>query len=366
VLLGDKDQLASVEAGAVLGDLCLRADEAHYTPATRDWLVAVTGERVDDGVVDADGRPLDQAITKLRQSHRFSADSGIGRLALAVNKGDAAAAGAVWAQSLPDLARVDIASDPGALRRLVLDGASAGFPAGGQGRVVGGVAQPVPVGYRHYLDVLRETRPPETAERAAFDRWATGVLAAYKRFQLLCAVRGGPQGVEQMNEAVALLLAEEGLLPAARGWVPGRPVMVTRNDHELGLMNGDVGITLALPRGAGDAAAAIDAGPAARPVTCVAFPGAQDGAAVRWVLPSRLQAVETVFAMTVHKSQGSEFVHAALLLPDRMSPVLTRELVYTGITRARHWFTLATAGRGDTVLKQAVARRVTRAGGLSG
>ncbi len=375
VLLGDKDQLASVEAGAVLGDLCLRADDGHYTPATRDWLLAVTGERVAEAFVDPAGRPLDQAIAKLRQSHRFSADSGIGRLAAAVNDGDAGAAIDALSQALPDLSRIDLDldadADANAVRRLVLDGASGGFPHAGEGRFVGGAVQPAPVGYRRYLTLLRETRPAEGSGRAAFDAWARGVLGAYNRFQLLCAVRNGPQGVEEMNRVVAQLLFEEGLLPGAAGWALGRPVMVTRNDHELGLMNGDVGITLALPRedegvaanlGARSSAAGL-AG-RARDVLCVAFPGAHDGADIRWVLPSRLQAVETVFAMTVHKSQGSEFVHAALLLPERLSPVLTRELVYTGITRARHWFTLATAGRGDAVLQQAVTRRVTRASGL--
>ena len=84
------------------------------------------------------------------------------------------------------------------------------------------------------------------------------------------------------------------------------------------------------------------------------------------MLPSRLPAVETVFAMTVHKSQGSEFAHAALVLPQRTSPVLTRELIYTGITRARHRFTLVPAGEaGVDVLHEAVRRRVERVGGLS-
>jgi exodeoxyribonuclease V alpha subunit len=95
----------------------------------------------------------------------------------------------------------------------------------------------------------------------------------------------------------------------------------------------------------------------------VAFPSVEAGQ-VRWVLPSRLQSVETAFAMTVHKSQGSEFVHAALLLPERTSPVLTRELVYTGVTRARHWFTLATSDAGVGLLEEAIARRVERASGL--
>jgi exodeoxyribonuclease V alpha subunit len=83
---------------------------------------------------------------------------------------------------------------------------------------------------------------------------------------------------------------------------------------------------------------------------------------IKWVLPSRLQAVETVFAMTVHKSQGSEFTHAALVLPDAPNPILTRELVYTGITRARHWLTLVETGRGQ--LMDAAQRRVMRVSGL--
>ena len=137
-------------------------------------------------------------------------------------------------------------------------------------------------------------------------------------------------------------------------------MLVTRNDYGLGLMNGDVGITLALPHLQQDAAAGW--------TTRVAF-AAGDGSGIRWVLPSRLQAVETVYAMTVHKSQGSEFTHAALVLPDRGSPVLTRELIYTGITRARHFFTLAGPAQdrglgGLGQIEQAVSRTVQRSGGL--
>jgi exodeoxyribonuclease V alpha subunit len=96
----------------------------------------------------------------------------------------------------------------------------------------------------------------------------------------------------------------------------------------------------------------------------VAFLANDGSKTIRWVLPSRLLAVETVYAMTVHKSQGSEFAHAALVLPERLNPILTRELVYTGITRARQWFTLASAGNSDRVFEEAIARRVLRASGL--
>ena len=128
-------------------------------------------------------------------------------------------------------------------------------------------------------------------------------------------------------------------------------MLVTRNDYGLGLMNGDMGITLALPRAEGGS------------VLRVAFPGGDGSGGIKWVLPSRLQGVETVYALTVHKSQGSEFDHAALALPDSLSPILTRELVYTGITRARNGFTLVDAAASG-VLERAVARRVLRLSGL--
>jgi len=335
VLLGDKDQLASVEAGNVLGELCRRADGGHYLPATREWLQAVTGERVPDALVDRQGEPLDQSVVKLRRSWRFGADSGIGQLAEAVNGGDAERVRAIRAEGRADLAWLPLDARDAALRRLVLDGAAEGFAAAGGRR---------PVGYRHYLAVV--ARPPAAdAAQQDFDDWARAVLKAYGGFQLLCAVRRGPHGVDGLNARIAALLHAEKLTPAAHGWFAGRPVMVTRNDYALGLMNGDVGITLPLPSPQDPR----------QVLPRVAFEGS-DGA-IRWVLPSRLRDIETVFAMTVHKSQGSEFAHAALLLPAQPGRVLTRELVYTGITRAKEWFTLAVPEGADGVLGFALARR---------
>lgn len=355
ILLGDKDQLASVEAGAVLGELCRRADQGHYTPATRDWLLQVSGQVVPEDLVDVAGRSLDQVIVKLRHSWRFRSDSGIGQLAAAVNAGCIDEVRRVATAGRSDLAFVQLGDDATLLDRLVIDGAAHAFPRHGQGREVQGVALEPPKGYRHYLEVLRNEMPPPTAAPQAFDAWAQRVLVAYGQFQLLCAVRRGPQGVESLNLRIAQMLFRQGLIEAAQGWYVGRPVMVTRNDYSLGLMNGDVGVTLALPvpmPGGGDPEWKLR----------VAFIGGGAGRPVHWVLPNRLQDVETVFAMTVHKSQGSEFQHAALVLPDRDSRVLTRELVYTGITRARHWFTLASAGAPD-ILERAVAKRMRRAGG---
>ena len=206
-------------------------------------------------------------------------------------------------------------------------------------------------GYRHFLDVLRRRKPAATATQEAMDAWARMVLEAFGAFQLLCAVRRGPAGMETLNAQVAAFLHAEKLLPADHGWYLGRPVMVTRNDYGLGLMNGDVGITLALP---------VPGGARNEWALRVAF--ASGSGTVRWVLPSRLQSVETAYAMTVHKAQGSEFAHAALVVPERMNRVLTRELVYTAVTRARSLLTLASMGDGTQVLDEAVRRSLQRKG----
>lgn len=343
VLLGDKDQLASVEAGAVLGELCARAREGHYTPATRDWLAAVSGQALEPALLDDRGDALDQAIAMLRHSHRFTADSGIGQLAEAVNAGSVTAVREVWARRPADLlCLTGLEHDDASLRCLVIDGGRRAAP---------------PVGYRHYLDLLRQAHPPEDAAPENFDAWARDVLAAHAQFQVLCALRRGAWGVDGLNQRIADLLCAEGLIHASQGWYLGRPVLVTRNDYGLGLMNGDIGITLAQPHRATGAATATW-------ILRVAFAGGEHRREIKWVLPSRLQAVETVYAMTVHKSQGSEFDHAALVLPQSLNPVLTRELVYTGISRARQWFTLACAGAGQQVFEAAIQRRVQRASGL--
>tara|TARA_Y100000593_G_scaffold55933_1_gene104503 strand:- start:38 stop:2038 length:2001 start_codon:yes stop_codon:yes gene_type:complete len=335
ILLGDKDQLASVEAGAVLGDLCRDAEQGGYSAQTRAWLQARTGEQLNDASLVEGQQALAQHIVMLRHSRRFGSDSGIGQLALAVNAGDASRARGVLEAGHEDLQRLKLAGEQdAALERFMLDG-------------VAGLAQ----GYRHYLDVLHGQRPATDAPSLQWDGWARAVLGAFDRFQLLCAVRKGNWGVEEMNLRIARALLRVGLLAADHGWYEGRPVLVTRNDYSLGLMNGDIGIALNLPDDE-----------LGRQVLRVVFPRNDGSGELRHILPSRLSSVETVFAMTVHKSQGSEFEHCALLMPDALNPVLTKELVYTGITRARRWFSLIESRAG--IFEQAVLRRVERRSGL--
>ncbi|MFS8174149.1 exodeoxyribonuclease V subunit alpha [Vreelandella titanicae] len=371
VLLGDKDQLASVEAGAVLGDLCRRADAAHYTPATAQWLAELTDHPLPETLIDPDGQPLDQAITMLRVSHRFTETSGIGQLAQAINqplsealreRDKHQAVHGVLNNGYADLHHLvlkpDAQNEDSALERLVITGSPQRFPNAGEGRT-NFKGEPIapPTGYQYYLNTLASERPDTSLafeeNGDVYDAWAKQVLSAYSRFQLLCAVRKGPWGVEGLNLRIAKTLRSEKLLfgndhTLEKGWFEGRPVLVTQNDYGLKLMNGDIGITMAVP----------DPRTPGRTLLRVAFPTSDTENPIHWVLPSRLHAVETVFAMTVHKSQGSEFQHTALLLPQTPNPILTRELVYTGITRARDWLTLIEAKRG--ILNDAVAREVMR------
>jgi len=375
VLLGDKDQLASVEAGAVLGDLCRRADAAHYTPDTAQWLAELTDHPLPNELIDPDGQPLDQAITMLRVSHRFTETSGIGQLAQAINqplsetlreRDKHQAVHGVLNNGYADLHHLvlkpDAQNEDSALERLVITGSPERFPNAGEGRT-NFKGEPIapPTGYRYYLNTLASERPDSALafeeNSEVYDAWASEVLKAYSRFQLLCALHKGPWGVEGLNLRIAKTLRSEKLLfgndhTLEKGWFEGRPVLVTQNDYGLKLMNGDIGITMAVP----------DPRTPGRTLLRVAFPTSDTENPIHWVLPSRLHAVETVFAMTVHKSQGSEFQHTALLLPQTPNPILTRELVYTGITRARDWLTLIEAKRG--ILNDAVAREVMRVSGL--
>jgi exodeoxyribonuclease V alpha subunit len=329
VFLGDKDQLASVEAGAVLGDLCSGAERGRYAADTAAYVEAVSGQCLPAEFVTG-GPALAQQTVMLRESRRFGGP--IGRLALAVNRGDAAAAASLLnAATDPSLHWLAAPAAP-AVVRLAVQGR-----AGAEG------------GYGSYLDALRQR--PGGADAAGFDAWVLAVLTAFDRFRVLCAVHDGDWGTTGLNQAIERALVAGGRLAKRGEWYEGRPVMVTRNDPGVGVFNGDIGIVLR-------PLAASVAGAAGASLRAYFL----DGQAVRSVGVSRLANVETAFAMTVHKSQGSEFEHTVLVLPAQAGRGLTRELVYTGITRARQAFTLAT-GRAPA-FAEALARRTQRSSGL--
>jgi exodeoxyribonuclease V alpha subunit len=321
ILLGDKDQLASVEAGAVLGDLCHDAQAGGYSAATVDYVRAATGEQIPDNFQGTHGA-LAQQTVMLRQSRRFGGP--IGKLALAVNGGDAdAARAALNGDSDGKLAWIAPAQQADVLQLAVSGRAGAGG------------------GYQHYLRLIKTGAD----DYPDYEAWVLAVLRSFEAFRILCAVREGEWGVTGLNEAIEQRLENAGLLRRRGEWYVGRPVMVTRNDYGTGVFNGDIGLTLPDP---------------ARPGSLRVY--FSEGASVRSVLATRLRQVETAFAMTVHKSQGSEFSHTVMVLPREGGAVLARELVYTGITRAKDYFTLLTPV--TAVLDAAIAQRTQRASGL--
>ncbi|SFF76195.1 DNA helicase/exodeoxyribonuclease V, alpha subunit [Duganella sp. CF458] len=313
ILLGDKDQLASVEAGSVLGDLCHDAQAGGYSAATAAFVEAASGQAIPPEFLGNAGA-LAQQTVMLRQSRRFGGP--IGQLATAVNHGDADAARAVLRSDSGGQLHWNEAAQQEDMLRLALEG------------------------YRPFLHMIGQG-----AGMTPHDEWSAGVLQAFEGFRLLCAVREGEWGVSGLNESIAQRLEEHGLLKRRGDWYVGRPVMVTRNDYATGVYNGDIGLVLPDPARSGSLRVYFS-----------------DGGQVRSVLATRLRNVETAFAMTVHKSQGSEFSHTVLVLPREASSVLARELVYTGITRARRHFTLLTPNPG--VLPDAIRRRTERTSGL--
>lgn len=330
ILLGDKDQLASVGAGAILGQLCRDAELGNYQPELVDWLQAVTGQALPQQV-HADGQNLfasahyHQHTVMLRESRRFNAEQGIGKLAAEINhqRSDWLSH---WLQQQRDgqLAAPQFAN----IRYL--------SPTQWQHA---SVRQLVQQGMHDYLQLLT---PPPTDDTDALDAWARALLEQFSQFQVLTAVNHGDWGMHHLNQTI-----KHWLHPNQQDstWYHGRPIMVTRNDYNIDLRNGDIGLALQVSENA--------------PLR-VAFFDQQQG--IRWLLPSRLSHYETVYAMTVHKSQGSEFTHTVVVLPEHDTPVLTKELLYTGVTRAREQLTLICAK--PEIILRTVKKRVDRIGGL--
>lgn len=301
ILLGDKDQLTSVEAGYVLGDICGSNPAATSAdPSAQMAFSFATNEP---------NSRIQSAIVELQHNYRFPRSSGIYQLVDAINRGDADEAIRVLrGEDHSDVSWKEL-PNPRALAQPLQEAATSGF--------------------RHYL----ETDNPAEA------------LSRFADFRILCALRHGPMGVVELNRLVAQLLGKAGLLRENDHWFRGRPIMVTRNDYNAKLFNGDIGITLFDPTEPGEKR--------------IFFPTVENQ--IRRVLPSRLPVHETAFAMTVHKSQGSEFAKILLILPENDSPILSRELLYTGLTRAREHVEIWAS---ETVLRAAMGRRVTRASGL--
>ena len=314
ILLGDRDQLASVEAGAVLGDICSFSTQG-YSAQQGLLLSQLTGFDLHSNNIGLS--VVTDCLCMLQKSYRFHALSGIGQLAKAINQGKPALVNKVWQQGFKDIHH---------------------YPLGGETYVA--MINQVVTFYLDYLDAIKSDKTP--AE----------VLKAFANVRLLCALREGDFGVVGLNQRIEKELTHRGRIsPNDETWYVGRPIMITRNDHALGLFNGDIGMTMLEPE--------IDPDSGRRRLRV--YFEMPDGT-IRGILPSRIPEHEVVYAMTIHKSQGSEFDDTLMVLPAEYTPILTRELIYTGITRAKSRLYLYAP---MDIITKSVQVRTERASGLA-
>ncbi len=307
IMLGDKDQLASVNPGAVLADLCGRGEVNRFSRTTAD-LLAAAGCGKGISTMAGQGPTMQDHIVQLQTSYRYPPYSGIGQVAPLINRGQ----GEKAVKVLEDEQAGDIELFP-------------------PGKLESRLKKLVKQFYPLYLQ----------------EHDLSKIFAAFAVFRILVAVRQGVSGLETINNFVEKTLAEAGLIkPEPNCCYHGRPIMVTRNDYALRLFNGDTGIML------------FDE----QEERLLVFFQGPDGT-FRKFPPARLPEHETVFAMTVHKSQGSEYDHVALILPGYKNAIVTRELLYTAVTRAAKSVTVFAEKR---EFVDAVHRRTRRMSGLGG
>jgi exodeoxyribonuclease V alpha subunit len=281
ILLGDKDQLASVEAGSVFADLCQKPANG-FLPETAEKLAELLPE-IDLPVIDQSLQS--DSVIYLTKSYRFDASSGIGRLAAIVKSGKANQ------NKISELMESD--------QRLMYDAFD--FSREKLEQLAGNMTERV----RHAQNV----------------HGAEQLLRYWKKLAWLTVLRRGPEGSDELNRLTERMLMLQRIAVPENGWYHGRPVMITRNSYSLGVFNGDLGVCAKDPEGN-------------------LWVWVESGSEIKKLKPNRLTDYSPAYFLTVHKSQGSEFDRVHLLLPRRDTPVLSRELLYTAITRARHSFSL--------------------------
>ena len=317
ILLGDRSQLASVEAGSLFADLCDQGasqrpgnDEPAWSSELCAQLHQITGEAFSPSKTSKGESQMEDSLVFLRTGYRFQQDSGIGSLAAAVQNGSMEAIEQVIAAQSPHLSDLHVEFCTGSLREHWL-------------------REAILTGFQ---DMMEATSPEQA-------------FAAMERFRLLCALRKGPAGTEGLNRLATSVLRRAGYITSETEWYQGRPIIILRNHYELQLFNGDTGILWR------DESRQLRAW-FQRP----------DGT-LQPVAPARLPEHATAYAVTVHKAQGSEFDRVLLVLPEEENRVLRRELLYTGITRARKKFILCAD---QEILAATVKQQTVRYSGLRG
>ena len=315
IMLGDKEQLASVEAGSVLSDICQAAMPDKIQPDYSPDMMAKL-QKLGVGslpVSSASSKRISDNLVNLQKSHRFSATSGVGQLAKAINAGQIPKTYALFSSREYDDVSWLADKDQHHLVQVLL-----------------------PV-FKRYIAAIGHGDLEKAFESLSLQ-------------QVLCAQKNGKWGVIELNQMIEGELAYQGMIDLGREHYLGRPVMLNENDHSLRLFNGDIGVTMPDKANGG--------------VMKVWFP--EPDGRYRGVLPSRLPSHDTVFAMTIHKSQGSEFANVYMCLPEpnpgQSTRGLSRELIYTGLTRARNTFTLYAQ---QQQINQCIVQRCVRSSGLT-
>ncbi|MCF6442751.1 exodeoxyribonuclease V subunit alpha [Pseudoalteromonas luteoviolacea] len=312
-LLGDKDQLASVDTGCILNDLCADLKLGQH-PKYSSQRAQLLNDVCFGGVKKLSGAAsqfqLQDMMAFLQQSHRFKSDSGIGQLASAVNNNDPNHLDWVIHQGFSELSLYGLSNE--SYVNMIERAANA------------------------YSEYLRAIQAGESARK---------IHKLFSDYQLLAAVREGPYGVNELNKRIEHKLAQQNLIRPYTRYYVGMPLMITQNDYQLKLFNGDIGIVLPDENGQLFATFIDEQGH------------------LRSINPARLPSYELVYVMTIHKSQGSEFAHTAMILPpiQRARQGVNRQLVYTGITRAKNHLELICQPQ---VLRLAMEKTVGRSSGL--
>lgn len=309
ILLGDKDQLASVEAGSLFGDLCQSQTVLNQFSSPRLTLINSfikdQSQQVPDSfIVEDNGHPLFEHLVELKESHRFNSATGIGRFSKAIIKNDQHVLTEFLDNDPSGQVDIDESYSKDSFEKFI-------------------------AGYRSFLkekDILL-------------------ALRAMNNLRVLCAIRDGEQGLYAINKAIENFLNEKKLIKLNAEFYENRPIILTRNYYDQELFNGDIAIIRPDEKG----------------VPMAWFEDGHGG--IKAVLPGYLSEAETVFAMTIHKSQGSEFSKVMVILPKAMDvPILTRELLYTAVTRAKTNVYLQST---KEVLLNCAQRFVERASGIS-
>lgn len=328
ILLGDKSQLASVEIGVVFGDICSVENVDFFSPQSVSAIRELSGLEVASS--EKKGW-IEGCIIELKENFRFGRDSGIARLSTAVNRGDG--------NEVMDVLK-EARGDGDEVSSVLKE-------AGSDSEIKWITKTPT------RRESLKKKLKDIIVNRCKGLFGGSSVeecIKVLESFKVLSPLRKGPFGVVSLNGIIEEILWEEKLIPKGARYYPGKPLIVMKNDYGLHLYNGDVGVI----------------GKDEKKDLRAYFPRGDDGPAIggyRGILPGRLPEHETVYAMTVHKSQGSEFDEVLLILPPEGSPVLTRELLYTAITRARKRVEI---WGGEEVIRKCVAERIERVSGMEG